>query len=243
MLINCDMGESFGLWQIGQDEAVMPNIDMANIACGMHASDPIVMRQTVCSAKQHGVQIGAHPGYSDLQGFGRRFIEMPLEELQALFIYQLGALDGICQSEGVELSYVKPHGALYNAMMKSDEIFTALLEALAKYNPKLPLMIMAIPDYEHYQQQANEFGIALLFEAFADRTYQSDGYLTPRTQADCSHHTLDAICNQAKILIDRQSVICTDGSELSIKADTICIHGDGALAAEVARTLRERLSL
>lgn len=241
MLINCDMGESFGSWRIGQDEAVMPYIDMANIACGMHASDPVVMHQTARSAKLHGVQIGAHPGYPDLQGFGRRFIEMPLNELQAFFIYQLGALNGICQSEGIEISYVKPHGALYNVMMKSDSIFIALLEALAKYNPKLPLMIMAVPDYQRYQQQAAGFDIKLLFEAFADRTYQNDGRLTPRTQPGSSHHTLDAICNQARHLIEKQSVICTDGTEIKIKADTLCIHGDGALAAEVARTLREDL--
>ena len=242
MLINCDMGESFGSWELGQDQIIMPFIDMANIACGMHASDPNVMQRTVRCAKEHGVRIGAHPGYSDLQGFGRRFIDMPLAELQALFIYQLGALSGICQSEDVELSYVKPHGALYNAMMKSDDIFIALLQALDKYNQNLPLMIMAVPDYKRYKKIAAEYNINLLFEAFVDRTYQKDGRLTPRDQPGACHKDLETICEQAIRLVNKQSVISADGSEVSIKADTLCIHGDGELAAEVAETLNARLA-
>lgn len=240
MLINCDMGEGFGLWQLGQDEAIMPFIDMANIACGMHASDPVVMRKTVRCAKSHGVRIGAHPGYPDLQGFGRRYIEMPLDELQAFFIYQIGALEAICKTEQVELSYVKPHGALYNAMMKSDDVFMALVEALAKYDPKLPLMIMAVPDYQRYQEKALDFGIHLLFEAFVDRTYEKDGRLTPRNEPGSTHQSLDLICNQAFQLADKKTVICKDGSEININADTLCIHGDGKFAAMVAKSQRER---
>ncbi len=242
MLINCDMGESFGSWELGQDQIIMPFIDMANIACGMHASDPNVMQRTVRCAKEHGVRIGAHPGYADLQGFGRRFIEMPLAELQALFIYQLGALSAICESENTQLSYVKPHGALYNAMMKSDDIYIALLQALAKYNAKLPLMIMAVPDYKRYQKMAEEYKINLLFEAFVDRSYQSDGRLTPRDQPGACHNDLETICEQAIRLVKKQSVISVDGSEVSIKADTLCIHGDGKLAAVVAEALKERLA-
>jgi len=241
MLINCDMGESFGLWSLGQDDAIMPFIDMANIACGVHASDPVIMRNTVRCAKMHNVQIGAHPGYPDLQGFGRRFIEMPLDELQAFFIYQIGALEGICQSENTQLSYVKPHGALYNAMMKSDDIFVALVKALSIYNPKLPLMVMAVPDYRRYKEKSEALGIELLFEAFVDRTYQNDGRLTPRLEIGSVHQTVDAISEQALQLINRQSVISGDGSLVTIKADTLCIHGDGLLATEVARTLHKRL--
>lgn len=242
LLINCDMGESFGSWELGQDQIIMPFIDMANIACGMHASDPNVMQRTVRCAKKHGIRIGAHPGYPDLQGFGRRFIEMPLAELQAFFIYQLGALNGICQSENAELSYVKPHGALYNAMMQSDDIFIALLQALAKYNPNLPLMIMAVPDYMRYKKIAAENNIDLLFEAFVDRTYQKDGRLTPRGRSGACHHDLETICEQAISLVNKQSVISEDGYEVSIKADTLCIHGDGKLAAAVAEALNVKFA-
>jgi UPF0271 protein len=242
MLINCDMGESFGLWQLGQDQKIMPFIDMANIACGMHASDPTVMQRTVRDAKMHGLRIGAHPGYADLQGFGRRFIDMPLDELQALFIYQIGALDGICTSEGARLSYVKPHGALYNAMMTSDAIFTALLAGLKRYNPSLPLMIMAVPDHQRYQTMADDYNISLLFEAFVDRTYQKDGRLTPRSEVGACHTDLEAICQQALRLANEQRVICKDGSDIAIKADTLCIHGDGELATAIAKTLKKRLA-
>ncbi|RBW46987.1 LamB/YcsF family protein [Psychromonas sp. B3M02] len=241
MLINCDMGESFGIWELGQDQTIMPFIDMANIACGMHASDPSVMLETVRCAKAHNVKIGAHPGYNDLQGFGRRFIEMPLPELQALFIYQLGALQGICQSEGVQLSYVKPHGALYNAMMKSDAIFMALMEALAKYDNSLPFMAMAVPDYQRYQEIAAQHNISLLFEAFVDRTYQQDGRLTPRSQSGACHSDLQSICDQAMQLVEQQSVLSIDNVEVPIKADTLCIHGDGTLAVDVAKALYQRL--
>lgn len=241
MLINCDMGESFGIWELGQDQVIMPFIDMANIACGMHASDPSVMLQTVRNAKAQNVKIGAHPGYNDLQGFGRRFIEMPLDELQALFIYQLGALQGICQSEGVQLSYVKAHGALYNAMMKSDAIFKALIEALAKYDATLPFMVMAVPDYQRYQEMARQHKVTLLFEAFVDRTYQQDGRLTPRSQPGACHRDLQSICKQAIRLVEQQSVLSIDNVEVPIKADTLCIHGDGALAVDVAKALYQQL--
>lgn len=242
MLINCDMGESYGIWEMGQDKTIMPFIDMANIACGMHASDPSVMLTTVRYAKEHGVRIGAHPGYPDLQGFGRRFIEMPAEELKAYVIYQLGALNGICQSEDVAISYVKPHGALYNAMMKKDEIYIALLEAIASYDIKLPLMIMAVPDHLHYTTLAERYGVELIFEAFVDRTYLSNGRLTPRSLPGACHDDLDVICAQAMKLISDHSITSIDGEEVNIKADTLCIHGDGKLAADIAKTLRLRIT-
>ncbi|WP_413700640.1 5-oxoprolinase subunit PxpA [Psychromonas sp. KJ10-10] len=241
MLINCDMGESYGIWEIGQDKKIMPFIDMANIACGMHASDPGVMLKTVRYAKEHGVQIGAHPGYPDLQGFGRRFIEMPTEELKAYVIYQLGALSGICQSEDVAISYVKPHGALYNAMMKSDDIYISLLEAIASYDINLPLMIMAVPDHLHYTTLAEQYGVKLIFEAFVDRSYLANGRLTPRSQPGALHDDLEVICTQAMKLISDYSITSIEGTEVKIKADTLCIHGDGKLAADIAKNLRMRI--
>jgi len=242
MLINCDMGESYGAWEMGQDKKIMPFIDMANIACGMHASDPSVMLATVRDAKKHGVRIGAHPGYPDIQGFGRRFMDMPTEQLKAYVIYQLGALNGICQSENVTISYVKPHGALYNAMMKSDHIYIALLEAIASYAPDLPLMIMAVPDHLHYRQLAKQHNINLMFEAFIDRTYQGDGRLTPRTLPGACHEDIDTICEQAMKLISEQSVRTIDGKEVSIQADTLCVHGDGKLAAEIVTKLKVKIT-
>lgn len=241
MLINCDMGESFGLWTMGRDAQIMPYIDMANIACGMHASDPTVMLETVRLAKQHQVKIGAHPGYSDLQGFGRRHISMSMEALSALFIYQLGALQGICSSVATQIEYVKPHGALYNDMMRDDAIFTTLVVALGKFNAALPLMIMAVPDKQRYIDIANKHGINLLFEAFSDRCYQQDGRLTPRSQAGSVHSNLDDVVAQVTQLMRQQSVTSDTGQSVSVQADTVCIHGDGKMALQIAQAIRQGL--
>lgn len=241
MLINCDMGESFGPWQMGQDAMIMPYIDMANIACGMHASDPKVIRETIQLANEHNVQIGAHPGYADLQGFGRRHIAMSAEELESLFIYQLGALQGLCISENTEIRYVKPHGALYNDMMRSDEIFNTLLKALARYNSTLPLMMMAVPDRQRYVDMANEHNINLIFEAFIDRSYQKNGRLTPRSAPSSVHTTTDDILSQADTLIKDRKLVSVCGKTIEVDADTLCIHGDGKLALDVAKQLRQRL--
>ncbi len=238
MLINCDMGESFGSWTMGKDALIMPYIDMANIACGMHASDPKVMKETVQLANKHNVKIGAHPGYADLQGFGRRHIAMSSEDLEALFIYQIGALQGICISEKTEISYVKPHGALYNDMMCSDVIFNTLLKALAQYNATLPLMIMAVPDKPRYIEMAKKHNIKLVFEAFVDRSYQKDGRLTARSAPHAVYTTLEDVLKQARGLIDQRQVVCVCGQEILVDAETLCIHGDGKLALEIAKKLR-----
>jgi 5-oxoprolinase (ATP-hydrolysing) subunit A len=241
MKINCDMGESYGIWQMGNDEQVMPYLDMANIACGMHASDPTVMLNTVRLAKQHQVSIGAHPGYADLQGFGRRNIAMSKDELSALFIYQIGALAAICKSESVPLSYVKPHGALYNTMMKDDQVFITLLEALKRVDPTLPLVVMAVPNHQKYQALAAEHGITLWFEAFVDRAYDQNGHLVPRNVPGSSHHELDKIRQQARQMIEESTVTTLDGQTISVHADTLCIHGDGPQALPTATLLRELL--
>lgn len=243
MLINCDMGESFGAWTMGQDALIMPYIDMANIACGMHASDPSVMQKTVQLANKHNVKIGAHPSYPDLQGFGRRHIAMSPDELESYVIYQLGALQGLCVSENTQISYVKPHGALYNDMMRDDDIFTTLLKSVQKYNPALPLMIMAVPDKQRYIEMAKKYGITLLFEAFIDRTYQRDGRLTPRSHAFSVFETVDEIIAQANNLISHRKVITPEGESILVEADTLCIHGDGKLALDVAKALRQRFEL
>ncbi|MBF8999069.1 5-oxoprolinase subunit PxpA [Vibrio nitrifigilis] len=237
MKINCDMGESFGNWKIGHDSEVMPYIDMANIACGMHASDPTVMLNTVRLAKQHGVTIGAHPGYADLQGFGRRNMALSSDELTALFIYQIGALKLICASEGVPLSYVKPHGALYNTMMKDDELFETLLKTMKSAAPELSLVVMAVPNHQQYQATAEKYGITLWFEAFVDRAYGEDGRLVPRSVPGSAYADLDTIGAQAQSLIEHQQVTTLSGTVIPVRADTLCIHGDGPQALPTAKLL------
>ncbi len=234
------MGESFGIWKMGADETIMPYLDMANIACGMHASDPTVMGKTVALAKQYGVEIGAHPGYPDLIGFGRRSLATTEAELKALFIYQIGALQALCQSQNVALTYVKPHGALYNDMMKNQNIFCFLLEALASYNSSLPLVIQANSQQETYQQIAHKKGITLYFEAFADRAYLSNGALVPRSQKGASHNHMEPIKKQITELLEKGTITSVDGKVIDIKADTLCIHGDGPLALDIAEFIGNR---
>lgn len=235
------MGESFGIWKMGQDAEIMPFLDMSNIACGMHASDPLVMSQTISLAKKYGVQIGAHPGYADLQGFGRRAISLNDEELKALFVYQIGALRAICQMQDADITYVKPHGALYNKMMQDKAVYQNLVMALAAYDKSLPLMIMATPEHEQYAKIAEEYGVSLIFEAFVDRAYTPEGQLESRSKEGACHKSLERIQAQALSLIHEQSVETLDGQKLEVKADTICIHGDGLLALDIAKFLHGEL--
>ena len=157
MLLNCDLGESYGPWKMGMDEVVMPHLHLANIACGFHASDPLTMDRTVALAVAHGVTIGAHPGYPDLVGFGRRSMACSRDEVIALVTYQVGALAGICQRHGAALSYVKPHGALYNDMMKDEQLCDAIMAAVAGFDASLSLMLMATADNDRYQQMVTIF--------------------------------------------------------------------------------------
>ncbi|MBF3031205.1 5-oxoprolinase subunit PxpA, partial [Pseudomonas aeruginosa] len=177
LLLNCDIGESFGAWSMGLDAEVMPLIDCANIACGFHAGDPGTMRRTVALAVEHGVRIGAHPGYPDLVGFGRRSLACSAQEVEDLLLYQIGALDGLCRAQGERVRYVKPHGALYQDMMRDPAILAAVLRALAAYDRTLPLMLMSTRDNTAARALGEAHGIELWFEAFADRAYDGAGYL------------------------------------------------------------------
>lgn len=239
MKINCDMGESFGAWTMGADAEIMPFIDMANIACGFHASDPKTMTQTIQLAIDSEVSIGAHPSYPDLLGFGRRDMEMAADELTALLIYQIAALDGLCRARGTRVKYVKPHGALYNRMMIDETSFTAVLTAVRDYDPSLPLVVMATPDNEHHLRQADRLSIELLFEAFADRAYDAAGRLANRRLAGAVHDSDAKIADQVSEMIVKGRVLTLEGTQLPIRADTICIHGDGPRALETARFIRE----
>ena len=239
--LNADMGESFGPWVMGLDHEVMPYIDLANIACGFHASDPDVMRTTVRMAVEHGVKVGAHPAYPDLVGFGRRSMACSAAEIENLVLYQIGALAAICRAEGTELSYVKPHGALYNDKARSEEIFTAVAKAVVAYDPKLPLMTLAIRDTSRLRQLAEAQGVTLLFEAFADRGYDENGHLLSRRLPEAVHHDPETIIDQARRIARGDALTASDGSTLILEADALCVHGDNAESVASVRRIREML--
>ncbi len=242
LLLNCDMGESFGSWTMGLDAEVMPFIDCANIACGFHAGDPGIMRKTVALALKHDVQIGAHPAYQDLAGFGRRSMAYTAAELQDLLHYQLGALDGICRAQGTRIGYVKPHGAMYNDMMASPEQLRAVVHAVATYDARLPLMLMATRDNREAQAIGDEYGVTLWFEAFADRAYDNAGRLVSRQLPGAVHHDADTIVRQALTLAATQSLIASDGSALYLHANTLCVHGDNASSVAAVQRIRNALN-
>ena len=241
MKLNCDMGESFGAWRMGEDELVMPLVDQANIACGFHASDPQTMRNTVRLALENSVSIGAHPAYPDLVGFGRRAMAVSPEEVEALLLYQIGALDGLCRAEGSQVDYVKPHGALYNAIAADASLLRAALTACARYRDGLPLMVLARADNSGSQRLAEQLGVPLLFEAFADRGYAADGSLLPRGTPGAVHGDDDTILNQALAFARGAPVALADGGSLCLTPDSLCVHGDNAHARSVLRRLRAGL--
>lgn len=237
--LNCDMGESFGVWTMGADEEVMPWIDMANIACGFHASDPHVMSRTIDLALEHEVMIGAHPSYPDLQGFGRRSLAMNEQEVSEIILYQVGALKALCESKNGQLSYVKPHGALYNDMMSDPSIFRAVVDAVSCFN--LPLMVLASANNQNYLDIADRFDVPLLFEAFADRTYLANGKLTPRSQPNAVLSSEEAILNQVRQIARYGKVTSSDGFVIPIEADTLCVHGDNPNAVSLIARIRAAL--
>lgn len=239
MKLNCDLGESFGSWVTGMDDEVMPYVDMANIACGFHASDPDVMAKTIQSAVRHGVTIGAHPGYDDKKGFGRRSIPHSQSELKNLVAYQVGAMMGMCLLYGAKVEYIKPHGALYNDMMSNVAVYKAIIECISQAKFGLPLMILAKVDNQEYQAIADEAGVELLFEAFADRAYTNEGTLSSRSLPGSVHHDPQLIINQVEQLVTKGTVTTIDGKELSLKADTICVHGDNPESINTVQLLRK----
>ncbi|MFI8395332.1 5-oxoprolinase subunit PxpA [Pseudomonas sp. NPDC078863] len=241
LLLNCDIGESFGNWTMGLDAEVMPFIDCANIACGFHAGDPSIMRKTVALALEQGVQIGAHPAYQDLVGFGRRSMACSAQELQDILHYQIGALDGICKVQGGRVSYVKPHGAMYNDMMANPLQLRAVVQAVAAYDRDLPLMLMATRDNAAAQQIGDEYGVTLWFEAFADRAYDSAGRLVSRQLPGAVHHDPQTIIEQALTIARGGELIASDGSALILRANTLCVHGDNASSVAAVQRIRQAL--
>ncbi|HGM5583374.1 TPA: 5-oxoprolinase subunit PxpA [Pseudomonas putida] len=241
LLLNCDMGESFGNWRMGLDAEVMPFVDCANIACGYHAGDPGTMRRTVALALEHGVTIGAHPAYPDLVGFGRRSMACSDDEIRDLLHYQIGALDGICKVLGGRVAYVKPHGALYNDMMADPHKLRAVLEAVAAYDADLPLMLMATADDSAAQALGDEIGVPLWFEAFADRAYTASGHLVSRRLPGAVHHDPALVIEQAVRLARGETLVANDGSALRLNAATLCVHGDNESSVAAVRQIRQAL--
>jgi len=237
MLLNCDLGESFGAWTMGLDAEVMPHIDLANIATGFHAGDPLVIQHTLRLAKEHGVTVGAHPAYPDLVGFGRRSMNCTREEIIAKVHYQIAALDGMATCAGLELRYVKPHGALYNDMMAREEVRMAILEALAEYHRPLALMLQATPEVDQHRVEADRAGVEAWFEVFADRCYDDDGKLLSR-RLEGAVHNRDKMLEQVQQLCERGTVTTVSGRELQLAADTLCVHGDNMEGVQAIRDIR-----
>jgi len=223
--LNCDLGESFGSWTLGQDAQAMQHIDQANIACGFHAGDPSVMKQTLLLAKEHNVIVGAHPGYPDIVGFGRRSMKCTEAEIISLMHYQIAALDGMAKIEGMEIVYVKPHGALYNDMMADANIRLAIIKAVASYYKPLILMLQATADIGEHRAQAKKYGVTLYAEAFADRCYDDDGSLLKRTEKGAVLNQ-DEILKQVAQLKQSGTVTTVSGNSIALNPDSLCVHGD-----------------
>jgi 5-oxoprolinase (ATP-hydrolysing) subunit A len=239
--LNCDMGESFGIWKMGKDEEVMPYIDLANLACGFHASDAVTMNKSVALAKKYNVTIGAHPSYQDLIGFGRRSILCSLEEIKSIVLYQLGALSAFCKAHGTAISYVKPHGALYNDMMKDENIFKAVLNAISSFDKNIKLMILSSSKNEEYEYTAKLYNINLLYEVFADRNYNDDGTLVSRARENAVIHNELEVATRVVNLKEKGFIQSISGQKLFLKADTICVHGDNDNALAFIKLLKKAL--
>ncbi|MEM9721604.1 MAG: 5-oxoprolinase subunit PxpA [Bacteroidota bacterium] len=236
--INCDMGESFGNYRLGNDLRIFPYISSCNIACGYHAGDPLHMEQTIDRALAHQVQIGAHPSYPDLAGFGRRKMHIPANELRALLKYQIAALKGMVESRGGRLCYVKPHGALYNSLADNPEEGQALIDAMQEIDPELILMGLAGSGIE---QQAAEANIPFVAEAFADRRYEDSGHLRSRSLEGAVIHDPQEAAEQVIALIKHHHVISYPGKQIPIRAQSLCIHGDNPQAVNILVAIDEAL--
>lgn len=236
--INCDLGESFGRYRLGEQKEMLQYITSVNIACGFHAGDPTVMRETVKRAIDYGVKIGAHPGLPDLNGFGRREMAITPQEAYDMVIYQIGALQGFLQTYGETMQHVKPHGALYNMAVKDSQLAEAIAKAVYDMSPNLILFGLAS---SAMTEAAEKIGVPAAHEVFADRTYQADGSLTPRKQPNALITDETQAVQQVIQMVKKGTVTTVQGTEMVLKADTVCIHGDGEHALQFARFIHERL--
>ncbi|WP_315898448.1 5-oxoprolinase subunit PxpA [Planococcus sp. CPCC 101016] len=238
--LNCDMGESFGAYRMGNDEEILDYVTSANIACGFHAGDPSTMRKTVKLALEKNVGIGAHPGLQDLVGFGRRNIALSPQEAYDLTIYQIGALYGFVKAEGGRLQHVKAHGALYNMAVKNTALSEAIAEAVYKIDPELVLFGLSGSEIT---KAGEKIGLRTANEVFSDRTYQRDGSLTPRTESNALITDPGIAIDQVIRMVKENKVATVENTDVDLQAETICIHGDGVhaldFASEISRSLKE----
>ncbi len=236
--LNCDLGESFGAYTIGMDEAVIPYVTSVNVACGWHAGDPLIMDKTVALAKKHGVAVGAHPGFPDLMGFGRRPMTVTPQEAGAYVKYQVGALLAFVKAQGLELQHVKPHGALYNMAAKDEALATGICEAIASVDKNLIFMGLA---GSVMLEAAKKAGLKTASEVFADRAYNDDGSLVNRKLSGAVIHDPVVAVERAVKMAKEGKVISINGKEISIQADSICVHGDNEQAIELVSKIRKAL--
>lgn len=236
--LNADLGESFGHWTLGDDEALLGVITSANVACGFHAGDPATLVRTCALAAERGVAVGAQVGYRDLAGFGRRFIDTTPDDLYADVVYQIGALDAVARTHGTRVRYVKPHGALYNAVVHHRVQAEAVVEAVADLDSSLPLL--GLPG-SILLELAEESGIACIREVFADRGYTDEGTLVPRGTPGALLHDPDEIAERATRMVVEGVIESTTGRSVAVDADSVCLHGDSTTAVAAARAVRGSL--
>ncbi|AKD95970.1 LamB/YcsF family protein [Rhodococcus erythropolis] len=236
--LNSDLGEGFGAWTLGDDDAMLELVTSANIACGFHAGDPTTLLATCESAATRGVRIGAQVGYRDLAGFGRRFIDMSPKDLTADVIYQIGALDGLARVAGSRVAYVKPHGALYNAIVHHRRQARAVVAAVVAYDSSLP--VLGLPG-SVFLEEAREAGLDVVAEAFADRAYTAEGTLVPRTESGAVLHDPALVAERVRRMVVDGELDAVDGSTLKITAESVCVHGDSPAAVDMAAAIRALL--
>lgn len=239
--LNCDMGESFGAYKLGMDDAVIQFISSANIACAWHAGDPSVMNHTVAIAVEHGVGVGAHPGYPDLLGFGRRNLDCTMEELRNYVIYQIGALQAFCNVHGTKMQHVKPHGALYLTAVENEDVARVVAEAIVSVNPDLLYVALAGAKGELMTRIGQEVGLGVVYEAFPDRAYSPEGTLVSRRQPGAVIKEPQVVAERALRMVKEGVVIAIDGSTIPLDVQTLCVHGDNPKAVELVRSIRETL--
>lgn len=236
--LNSDLGESFGAYKMGRDEDIIPLVSSANVACGFHAGDPTIMAKTAMLCKNSGVSIGAHPGFNDLQGFGRRNMNVSPLDVKNMIIYQVGALDAFCKSVGIPLQHVKPHGALYNMAAKDPALSRAICEGIYEYNGSLILLGLSGSEM---LKQAREIGLPCAAEVFADRAYEDDGTLVARTKPGAMIKDEDEAVERVVGMIKNHSVKSINGNDIEICPDSVCVHGDSEKALLFVKKIRDTL--
>ena len=236
--LNSDLGESFGAWSMGSDDAMLTIVNSANVACGFHAGDPLVMMATVALAKANGVSLGAHPGFPDLQGFGRRRMDIPLPELEAMLIYQIGALDACARAQGLRVTHVKPHGALSNIACAERKVADAVARAVHRLDPSLVLLAPAASQLIY---AGRDQGLPVVEEVFADRAYLDDGNLVPRSQPGAMIHGAQASLEHVMRMVEESALISISGKRIPVNPQSICVHGDNDDAVATAQAIRDGL--